>query len=225
MNSDRKNYSPNGPAKGGTSSGGGVNQPLVETEPTAGRAESPVWLVVLLGVLLFWAQLYLDNYAGGFNPQVYEPYRSYKQVADANPKDEGGELFAKGEVLYAQLCVGCHQPSGMGSPGQFPPLAGSEWVTGSPNRLIRIILHGPTGAFKVKGQDWNPPTAMVPFGSAFPPDQVDGNIAAVLTFIRQSWGNNAPLIKPDDVKRVREETKDRSTAWTMEELLKIQDTP
>ncbi|MBM3836737.1 MAG: c-type cytochrome [Verrucomicrobia bacterium] len=224
MNSDRKHSSPNAPSKGGASSGSGLNQPLVETEPTAGHAESPVWLVVLLGVLLFWAQLYIENYAGGFNPQVYEPYRTYAQVEQANPKDEAGELIAKGEVLYTQLCVACHQGNGMGSPGQFPPLAGSEWVIGSPDRLIRIVLHGPTGPFKVKGVDWNPATAMVPFGSAFPPDQVDANIAAILTFIRQSWGNKAPPIKLEDVKRVREETKDRAAPWTMDELLKIPET-
>lgn len=220
MNPDPKSRSLSGKPPGS-----GPNQPLVETEPTAERAPSPVWLMVLSVVLLFWAQLYLDNYAGGFNPQVYEPFRSYAQVQDANPKSEGGELIAKGGVLYSQLCVGCHQTSGMGIAGQFPPLVGSEWVLGSPARLTRIVLHGPTGPFKVKNQEWVTPTAMVPFGSAFPADQVDGNIAAVLSFVRQEWGNSAPIIKPDEVKRIREETKDRATPWTMDELLKIPETP
>ena len=228
MNSDRKDHQPpgktigaNGPLKGGTPPGRGANQPLAETEPTAERTPSPVWLIVLSGVLLYWAQLYLDNYAGGFNPQVYEPYRSYKQVADANPKSGDAELIAAGEALYVN-CAACHQANGMGTPGQFPPLAGSEWVTvPNPARLIRIILQGPTGQFTVKGETVNYSAAMPPFGSAF----TDQQIAGILSFIRSNWGNAAPAVTPDQVKAVREETKDRSAAWTMDELLKVPETP
>ena len=228
MNSDRKsNQSPgnssgaNGPSKGGTPLGRGANQPLAETEPTAERTPSPVWLIVLSGILLYWAQLYLDNYAGGFNPQVYEPYRSYKQVADANPKSGDAELIAAGENLYVN-CAACHQANGLGAPGQFPPLAGSEWVSAAnPARLIRIILHGPTGAYTVKGENWAVSAAMPPFGSAF----TDQQIAGILSFIRSNWGNTAPAVTPEQVKAVREATKDRSAPWTMDELLKVPETP
>ena len=219
MNSVRKSSQPPGNTSG-ASSGSGAKQPLVETEPTAARTESPVWLIVLSLVLLYWAQLYVDNYAGGFNPQVYEPYRSIKEVADANPKSGDAELIAVGESLYVN-CAACHQANGLGTPGQFPPLAGSEWVTApNPARMIRIILHGPTGPFKIKGEDWNPSAAMPPFGSAFSDQQVAG----IISFVRQSWGNNAPAVKPEQVKAVREATTSRTAPWTMDELLKVPDT-
>jgi mono/diheme cytochrome c family protein len=222
MNPDRKSNQPPGRSTGASGpSRSGANQPLAETEPTAARTPSPVWLIVLSGLLLYWAQLYLDNYAGGFNPQVYEPYRSYKQVADANPKSGDAELIAAGEALYVN-CAACHQANGMGTPGQFPPLAGSEWVTApNPARLIRIILQGPTGPYTVSGVNWNVSAAMPPFASAF----TDQQIAGILSFIRSNWGNTAPAVTPDQVKAVREETKDRFAPWTMDELLKVPETP
>ena len=231
MKPERKNNPPSrepakGPAKAGPSSGTAANQPLAETEPTAGKAQAPMWLIVLFGLLFYWAQLYLDNYAGGFNPQVYSPYRSYQEVSAANPKSGPEALIAKGEALYGLYCVACHQANGLGTPGQFPPLAGSEWVLApNPARLIRILLNGPTGPFKVRDVDWNPPGTMPPIGSAFPPEEVDGNIAAILSFVRQNWGNKAPPMLPEQVKAVREETSSRTTPWTMDELLKIPDTP
>ncbi|MBI4660050.1 MAG: cytochrome c [Verrucomicrobia bacterium] len=221
MNSNRKNSSqPQNSSK--PSAGNSGRQPLVETEPVAARAQSPIWLAVLFGVLLYWAQLYLDNYAGGFDPHVYAPFRSYQQVAAANPKSGAEMLIAKGEVFY-QNCLGCHQANGMGTPGQTPPLAGSEWVLEpNPARLIRIVLQAPTGPFKVKDVEWNTSQAMVPFGS-FP----DEDIAAVLSYVRQNqqWGNNAPPVTPEQVKAVRDETSSRSAPWTMDELLKVPITP
>jgi mono/diheme cytochrome c family protein len=118
----------------------------------------------------------------------------------------------KGAGGYA-VCGGCHQGSGLGLPGQFPPLAGSEWVLGGTERLIRVVQHGLVGAITVKGQGYNTPGGMQGFGAAMSA----GDLANVLTFIRNSWGNEATMISKEMVEKVRS-TEKRGTQWTMPEL-------
>ena len=190
-----------------------------DVEPQADSAAMPFWFFVALILLAYWGMLHLDRYGGGFNEKVYAPYRSYRQLADLQPKSGSEMLVAKGEAIYALVCVACHQGSGLGSPGQYPPLVGSEWVTGSPNRLIRIPLHGLSGPIQVKNQTWTG-LSMPGFGSS-PPLDDDENLAAVLSFIRQNWGNQAPPISPEEVKAVRAETASRTAPWTADELLKL----
>jgi mono/diheme cytochrome c family protein len=194
--------------------------PADDAEPQADTAAMPAWLFVLLIVLVYWGMLHLDRYAGGFNDQVYGPYQSYKQLADIQPKSGAEMLVAKGEVVYNMLCFACHQTSGMGSPGQYPPLAGSEWAQGPAERVIRIPLKGLTGPIQVKGHTWTG-VSMPAFGTT-PPLDDDENLAAVLTYVRQAWGNKAPPITPEQVKAIRAAIASRSSPWTAEELLKIQ---
>ncbi len=197
-----------------------LDLPPDDAEPQADSAAMPAGLFVLLLVLAYWGMLHLDRYAGGFSGRVFGPYQSEKQLASIQPKSGTEMLVAKGEAVYGMVCIACHQASGMGSAGQFPPLVGSEWVQGPPERLIRIPLNGLTGPIQVKGQTWTG-LSMPAFG-ATPPLDNDESLAAVLTYVRQAWGNNAPPITPEQVKAVRAETASRSTPWTVEELLKIQ---
>jgi len=193
----------------------------VDAEPSAGTATASVWLFFVLGGLLYWGTMYLDANGGGFNPQVFQPYGSLKVVEDLQPKSETDELFARGKRIYEQIanCQACHQATGLGVPGQFPPLAGSEWVLAAgPNRIIRIVLHGLGGPITVKGSEFN--NAMTPFGSVLTDDR---DVAAVLTFVRQNkdWGNNGSGVTVEQVKAVRDATKDRNEPWTAAELQKI----
>ena len=197
----------------------GGNDPVADVEPTAGTAEAPVWLFVLMGVLLYGGMLYLDSYAGGFNPKVYEAYASYKQVSNANPKSGPEMLIAKGEALY-MVCAACHQINGMGVTGQFPPLAGSEWVNeADPSRLIAIPLFGLAGPIEVKGEPWNAPMAAL--GSAMSSE----DFAAIISYIRQAWGNDAPPVTPEEVEAVKLQHQSRpmdgSRPWTGPELMQI----
>ena len=190
-------------------------------EPKANLAPVPIWLIVLFGALFYGGQLYLDHAAGGFDPQVYEPYPDYATLKTQQP-NFGDDPFARGEKVYHEIakCVACHMPNGGGSPGANPPLAGSEWVLAEgPNRIIRIVLHGFSGPVEVKGQQFN--GNMTPFGADILKD--DKDIAAVLTYIRQNkdWGNNASAVTAEQVKKVRETTKGRETPWTAPELLGI----
>jgi mono/diheme cytochrome c family protein len=102
----------------------------------------------------------------------------------------------------------------MGVPGAFPPLAGSEWVAGSEERIIRIVLLGLNGPITVAGKDFN--SAMAPLGAVLKDEQ----IANALTYVRSEWGNSAPEVKPETVAKIRAELAGRTAPWTVEELLK-----
>ena len=122
------------------------------------------------------------------------------------------KLFEGGKQVYTTLCAACHQPNGQGMDGLAPTLVDSDWVLGSPNVLPRIVLHGLTGPIKVNGQSWA--LEMPPLGAALNDEQ----IAGVLTYIRREWEHTASPISVEDVQKIRAEHKDRTKAWTAEEL-------
>jgi mono/diheme cytochrome c family protein len=188
-----------------------------ENEPSvrAGATFLSMWILGLLGVLTWWAFTYVDAQGSQFNSMVYAPYHSTNQLASFIPKDETASAFARGKQVYQQ-CTGCHQDNGQGNPTLALPLAGSEWVnTEGVNRLIRIPLKGLTGPFKAAGKEMN--AAMLAIGA----DMSDQQLADVLTFVRNSWGNKAPLVTPEQVAKIRAEIKDRTDPYTQEELLKL----
>jgi mono/diheme cytochrome c family protein len=124
--------------------------------------------------------------------------------AAAKGTTDGAEVFTR--------CAVCHQSTGLGMPGAYPPLAGSEWLVNNPEVPIRIVLHGLQGPIAVKGSAFN--NAMTPFG-----DQLsDAQIAAVISYERSSWGNNAPAITAAQVAAVRTATKAQTTAWNPKDL-------
>lgn len=111
-----------------------------------------------------------------------------------------------GSAVYAANCVSCHQANGAGLAGVFPPLQGSNWVLRQDARLVQILLHGINGPLQVKGQTYN--GVMPAFDHL-----ADGEIAAVLTHIRSTWGNDAPPISAAQVAEGRERFPERTTAW------------
>lgn len=122
------------------------------------------------------------------------------------------EAQADGAKVYATVCSSCHQASGQGVPGAFPPLAESEWVTGDPARLVKIILHGVTGEIEVAGEIYA--GMMPPWGGGLN----DAEVAAVSTYVRSNFGNEAEPVTADLVKRLRAEYASRKTPWTPQEL-------
>ncbi|WP_050031314.1 ThuA domain-containing protein [Verrucomicrobium sp. BvORR034] len=125
----------------------------------------------------------------------------------------GMALMRKGSEHYAQICFACHGPDGKGvvtSDGLHlaPPLSGSPRVAGSPDALVRILLHGLMG--EVDGKSY--PGAMVPMKA-----NDDQWVAEVLTYIRNNFGNNAPTITPAEVAAIRAES-DRLEPYTLAEL-------
>jgi mono/diheme cytochrome c family protein len=127
---------------------------------------------------------------------------------------EEQKRFDQGKELFLISCGACHQPHGLGQEGLAPPLVDSDWVLGSPQRLVRIVLHGLHGPINVKGKSFQ---LDMPALAVFDDDQ----IAAILTFVRREWGHAANPVEPGLVKTIRAETEKREEAWTEPELLKI----
>jgi mono/diheme cytochrome c family protein len=175
-----------------------------------------VFLIILFFVLLYWGMVYFDQNGAWFSPAVYAPYKNYAELELYQPSTAGGDV-ARGRQLYENVCALCHNPDGMGKPNQAPALAGSEWVVGSPARLIRIPLYGLGGPITVKGQQMTFPSSMPAMGAAMP----DEDLAAVLSYMRQAWGNKAEPITADQIKAVRTEVGNRTQPFTPEDLLQV----
>ena len=188
---------------------------VLETEPTATGLTVPMWLIAAMLVLLFRGAWYFDARGGWFEAKVYEPYHSVADVARFQPRSGGDAVLLRGKVLYEQNCALCHNPDGMGKLAQAPPLAGSEWVLAAGvNRLIRIPQVGLAGPIEVKGQLWN--LNMAAMGVMYP----DEDLAAVLSYIRNAWGNKASVVTAEQVKKVRTELAGRSQPYAPDELKK-----
>ena len=168
-----------------------------DAEPTASRSTMPIWIIMVTLILMLLGAVYFDRHSGWFNKQVYPPYRSAEELAASQPRS-GAMAAAQGKKIYETMCGICHGTDGLGKPGQAPALAGSEWViTKGSDRLMRIPLAGLSGTMTVSGKGWN--LAMAPMGAAMS----DADLAAVLTYIRNSWGNQAGEVTADSVKSVR----------------------
>ena len=130
------------------------------------------------------------------------------------------KVYKLGAQVYQREshCATCHLPHGKGNANIYPPLVNSPWVTGSEERLIKLTLHGVWGKMTVNGKNYDPSRGVPPM-TAFRSLLKDHELAAVLTFVRNTWGNKASTITPEMVKRIREETSDRDTFWKPDDLL------
>lgn len=145
-----------------------------------------------------------------------EKREAARQSGEEAPKEVAAAPAgqASGEALY-QRCVTCHQANGQGTPGAFPPLAGSEFANASnPAVPIRVLLHGLQGPITVKGTQYN--SVMPAYGTGV--EMSDDEIAAVLTYVRQSWGNASGAVKAEDVARERAAARTATGPATAEEL-------
>jgi mono/diheme cytochrome c family protein len=190
-----------------------------QADPEDGYEPIPLWLVTVIMVVVFWAGLYLAYNSGGFQANVFDPTLvswtgGGAGAADAGPPDP----MVLGRRIFTQNCVVCHQATGQGVAGQFPPLVDSEWVLSTgwhgDNHLVKLLLHGLQGVIEVKGNIYN---------NAMPAQNLnDAQISAVLTYIRNEWGNSAAPISEQFVAKIREETAGRAEPWTQPELQAIE---
>ncbi len=149
--------------------------------------------------------------------------RAVKKVKEVysttNLKGKDFEAFNQGKALYSKegFCITCHQADGKGLPGSgFPPLSGTEWVTGSEDRLIKIILKGMMGPIVVDGKNYEGMVPMTPFEGMLN----DQELAAVATYVRNSFGNQASVILPEKVKEVRAKLLGKKAFIQSKKLLK-----
>ena len=172
-------------------------------------------LLFVFSGLIFYAGTYLNHYSGRYHSTIFNenahPTSATAGAAKIDP-------LVLGKRQYDAVCAACHQATGLGVEGVYPPLAASEWVTGSPDRVIRILLHGLKGPVTVSGKQYGA-AAMPAFGRVAGGgyNWNDDRIAAVLTYIRQTWGNAAEPITPEQVAGVMGQTGDRKE-WSADEL-------
>jgi mono/diheme cytochrome c family protein len=189
-------------------------------EPAEGSEPLPVQGFVFVAVILAAGFMYLGMYSGGFSGDVYDERSGSAGgvAADAGAAEEVDPAVAMmnlGKRTFTTYCQSCHQQSGLGVAGVYPPLVGSEWVLGSPKLPTLIVLHGLQGPIEVKGVVYN--QVMQQWGAALS----DKEIAAVVSYIRNEWGNAAAMIDADYVTALRDEFSDRSKAWSADELLAL----
>ncbi len=190
-----------------------IHSPLAreKEEPSEGFAMPPLVVVFFSMIVCLWVSWYAPQFMGGFKWDVYDP--DYDPDAVAGPVVY--DPIAKGKRVFTNKCQVCHQQTGTGVPGVYPPLAGSDWMGKSPEILVRIVLNGLAGEITVNGNQYN--SAMTAFGA----ELSDKQIAEVLSYVRNSWGNEYPLIEESEVTAIREAVGTRSTTYSADELLAL----
>jgi len=184
--------------------------------PSASTPEPlPIWLYLICGFALFMAGSsftgfdtfglgLLDQGAGG--PSLVSN-KSAQTAAVTDP-------LALGKKVYNGNCANCHHADGLGQPGTYPPMGGSEWVIGSKERLAALLLHGLSGSVTVEGGSYG--TAQMPAWAL-----TDSQMANLMTYLRKSWGNTASEVKPEEISAARAKFASQTAAYSEADLLKI----
>lgn len=190
-----------------------VQEAREHPEPQESHNPMPWLVIVLTAALMAFGVIYIAR-SSISTPPAWGDGRELAELQGAPAAGGGGGDAVTAVAVYSARCAACHQANGAGLPGVFPPLAGSEWVTGDEKVLIAAVLHGIDGPLTVKGQSYN--GAMPAFASQVS----DGEMAALLTHIRSQWGNSAEPISAETVAAVREETAGQSGPYQGDEGLK-----
>tara|TARA_R110002096_G_scaffold119495_14_gene258993 strand:- start:1564 stop:2349 length:786 start_codon:yes stop_codon:yes gene_type:complete len=190
-----------------------------------GEGSAGIVVLVVSALILIFGGGHLFSNSNGFSSDIYiSSYYTPESRPSLGGDDGGGadvpwiDSWTKdGKKVYGN-CIACHQASGLGLPGAFPPLVGSEWVDGGTQRLGAILLHGISGPFNVSGQTYN---QLMPAWV----NLSDEKLAQVSTYVRREFGS---LPEGDDgvvttvmIKAAREEYSGQAVPWTEAELLAI----
>lgn len=206
------------------------DSPLTVTHAAAAREKAdvsltatnvfPLWALLPIIAVVLAAGSFLGNAARGPNVKgyLYEPeLPTGVDPGSSAPVDEYDPKvwLAKGKSEYAGACVVCHQPTGEGLPGQFPPLKASEYVIHGEERLISLLLHGIVGQLQVNGKSYN---GAMPAQAALKNNK---QIAQIASFIRNEWGNSGSLIYDDQVAELRKTLSSRTAPYSEADLKAI----
>ena len=154
-------------------------------EPTENSKPIPKLFLIFALAHVLWGAAYIVT-TGPFGASAFGDKRTVADLAGAAPSAAG---VVDGKKVFAANCVACHQATGKGLPGVFPPLDGSEWVIGEGRVIANILLHGINGELEVMG---------VVYKGAMPAFKQlsDAELAAVATYVRAEWSNKAGPITP-----------------------------
>jgi nitrite reductase (NO-forming) len=146
-------------------------------------------------------ETYLGSAILSQDSTVEDLERKKREAISADPKIAGLSkeiLMEKGKRVFSQTCFACHQMNGEGIPGVFPPLAKSDFLLADKNRAITTVIKGLSGPIKVNGKDFN---------GVMPPVAInDEQVAQVLTYVHNEWGNTGDIVTVDEVRKVRAES-------------------
>ena len=169
--------------------------------PTQGFLVAPLIFVFVFGCLIFVCSIQLAHSTNQF--QLHPPQEIVELTDEEKEALRLERKFDSGKKIFAVRCASCHQTSGLGIAGQYPPLVDSKWATSDPGLIANIILKGLKGEIVVNGETYGTNAAVnmaaVPI--------TDREIANVTTYVRQAWGNNAPEILESEVSAFRNESK------------------
>lgn len=192
-------------------------------EPRVGLEPLSIWLIAVYGLAIFLGGAYLGRYSGNFSGDGLDPLGGpppAKKTAAGAPA--GGEQTAvltphdRGKKIFSANCQTCHQANGLGTPGQYPPLAGSEFTTGGSERPAMIVLKGLQGPVTVKGQKFGT-AVMQPWDKTL----TDQRIADVLTYERSEWGNNASPVTAEQIAALRKQLANHPESFTEPDILAV----
>jgi mono/diheme cytochrome c family protein len=176
----------------------------------------PVWLYLICGFALFLAGSSFTGFdmfgRGMLDQGPGGPIASSSSAAAEAPATPA-EL---GKKIYGNNCASCHDTSGSGSPGKYPPMVGSEYVVGSKVRLAAILLKGIDNPLTVKGVSYS--------GNVMPAQEAvltPEKMADLMTYIRSAWGNTAGAVSADEVNAAKTKFASQTAAWDEAGLMKI----
>src|SRR5436853_2247339 len=192
-------------------------------EPRVGLEPLSIWLIAVYGIAIFTGGAYLGRYSGSFSGDGLDPMggpppakkgagsQGQQQQAELSPRDRGKKIFAAN-------CQTCHQANGQGVPGQYPPLAGSEFTTGGSRRMAMIVLKGLQGPVKVKGQTYGS-AVMQPWDKTL----TDQKIPDVMTYERSAWGNKASEVTAEQIAALRKELASHPESYGEHDIMTAPD--
>lgn len=184
-------------------------------EPEEGLRKTPMIVLLWIAILIVWGVGYYAYNIG--KPLLGGDSRSAPELRTSTEGD-GTDSGINGKTVFSAQCAACHQANGQGIPGTFPPLAGSKWVVAPPNIPIAIVHDGLQAPIDVKGQTYE---GMMP---AFKDTLSNDEIAAVLSYVRQEWGNQAGPITGKQVEEHQARVGERGP-WSASELKEIYQAP
>src|SRR5690242_6151320 len=193
-------------------------------EPRVGLEPLSIWLIAVYGLAVFFGGAYLGRYSRNFSGDGLDPLGGPPPTKKGAAGPGGGEQQAeltprdRGKKTFAANCQTCHQANGLGVPGQYPPLAGSEFTTGGSSRPGMIVLKGLEGPVTVKGQQYGT-AVMQPWDKTL----TDKQIADVMTYERSEWGNSASPVTAEQVAALRKELANHAESFTEHDILAAPD--
>ena len=182
------------------------------SDPGEGAENGPWWFWAAAVAALVFGGFYMGRYGGVFAGEAAVHLQPAGASAAGTAAAGAAAERVDGSAVFSGRCAACHQGTGLGLPGVFPPLAGSEYVNGDPGRLARLVLRGLTSPVTVAGATFN--GAMPAWADALK----DAEVAAVLTYVRSHFGNTAGPVAADAVAAARAATRGRTVPWTAGEL-------